>query len=263
MNVFALLKNLTKPGYARVILNKIRTRIRPVGGQEEALSWYQQQAIDLAAIEKKLDPVLLEEALTHQQDQRIYAQSILSQLPVKLGGGGFSALLFYLTRAIRPGIVVETGVAAGFSSHTFLTALHHNQYGHLFSSDFPYFRLADPEQYVGILVPDPLKIRWSLFTQGDEQNLPAIVAQLQGRSIDLLHYDSDKSVSGRSWALAYLKPYFSPDVVIVFDDVNDNPHFRDWVGQEQLPFRLFAWNKKIIGVVALRKAVLDQWLPGI
>ena len=45
-------------------------------------------------------------------------------------------LLFFLTRFLKPNIVLETGVANGYSSKAILYAIKKNKKGSLFSSDF-------------------------------------------------------------------------------------------------------------------------------
>ena len=64
----------------------------------------------------------------------------LSKLSVKLSGGLYK-LLYFPIRKIKPYTVVETGVAAGWTSLAILRALNKNGRGHLYSSDFPYFEL--------------------------------------------------------------------------------------------------------------------------
>ena len=46
--------------------------------------------------------------------------------------------LYTLSRSIKPGIVVETGVASGISSAYILRALDKNNHGKLFSIDLPW-----------------------------------------------------------------------------------------------------------------------------
>ena len=73
-----------------------------------------------------------------------------------LGGGGAYNIIYFLTRLIKPKIIFETGVGAGYSTYAFLTAIKENNLGTLYSSDFPYFRLNKPERYIGFLVTDDL-----------------------------------------------------------------------------------------------------------
>lgn len=257
-----LLRNLTRPGYLSVIATKIKYRLRGRSqAQRLALSWYQQQARTLEQVGGRLHQPLLAESIAHDQQQNERARAILASLPVKLGGGGFCTLLYYLIRQSRPAVVVETGVAAGFSSQSILTALNKNGTGTLYSSDFPYFRLENPEQYIGLLVEPELRAHWHLYIQGDERNLLQIGRDLAGRKVDLFHYDSDKSVPGRNRALALMAPHLAADCLIVFDDVNDNEHFQQWVAKEKPAFRLFQWNRKLIGVACFDARKLNDLLP--
>jgi hypothetical protein len=98
----------------------------------------------------------------------------------------------------------------------------------LFSSDFPYFRERDPERLVGVLVPDELRPAWTLLLDGDRRNLPRLLAEADG--VDLFHYDSDKTYSGRSFAMSLVEPRLADDAIVLMDDIQDNVFFRDWTG---------------------------------
>ena len=52
------------------------------------------------------------------------------------------------------------------------------------------------------------------------------IAQL--RTIDMCHYDSDKSYEGRMWAYPRLWEALRDGGVFISDDVNDNQAFRDF-----------------------------------
>ena len=108
-----------------------------------------------------------------------------------VGSGAHCALLYFLARSIRPAAVLETGVAAGYSSVALLTAIERNGAGHLYSSDFPILRLPNPARHIGCLVPDRLRRAWTLEVKGDRVNLPRLLAQ--AGEVALFHYDSDKS----------------------------------------------------------------------
>ena len=145
--------------------------------------------------------------------------------------------------------MVETGVAAGFSSQCILSALGANGTGHLYSSDFPYFRLERPEQYVGYLVDADLKDRWTLHIDGDRKNLPRILSQVS--EIDLLHYDSDKSRSGRTMAMDLLGPKLANESVLIMDDIHDNLFFRDFATRQNRPWRVFKSTNKYVGLIGI------------
>ena len=141
-----------------------------------------------------------------------------------MGAGGNCFLLYFLCKKYIPETIVETGVSMGYSSQTVLSCIKENSVGHLYSSDVPYCRIDNPEKYIGCIVEEALKENWTLKTAGDRKNLPEIVQDLQ--SIDLFHFDSDKSISGREFAWNLIQPLLKPNSTTVFDDITDNLHFK-------------------------------------
>lgn len=179
-----------------------------------------------------------------------YAKNKLSRLPVTLGGGGNHELLYFLIRKTKPLNVVETGVAAGWTSLAILRAFNKNGKGFLYSSDFPYFRLKDPEQYIGYLAQEEInKENWYLDIRGDDIALPEIMKQLNNKIIDLFHYDSDKTYSGKTNTMKALNSKLSSDTIIIFDDIQDNFHFRDLVKKKQKPFCILEFKGKYLGIL--------------
>jgi predicted O-methyltransferase YrrM len=170
-------------------------------------------------------------------------------MAVPLGGGGQFQLVHFLVRHLQPRVVLETGVAAGWTSQAILSALEANGAGTLYSSDFPYFRLEDPERYVGCLVDEQLKHRWHLALNGDRANLAEFLPEVG--TIDFVHYDSDKSVEGRQFVMDAIASRLSPDAVVVMDDIDDNTFFRDWVTRSGRPFRVFARGRKYVGLTGI------------
>ena len=155
-------------------------------------------------------------------------------------------------RKFCPKIIVETGVAAGWSSLSILRALHKNRVGKLFSSDFPYFRIKNPEQFIGIVAQnEPNLEHWVLDIRGDDIALPEFAKRLADFSIDLFHYDSDKSYSGRAKALQVMKNKFSENAIIIFDDIQDNLHFFDFVTNRNVNFTVLKFEGKYVGIVGV------------
>lgn len=172
------------------------------------------------------DPDLWQEAIEFGRELRARAATILAHVPFDMGAGGDYEWLYWLTRYLKPVTIVETGVSAGWSSQAFLAAMERNGIGGaLHSSDFPFFRVRDPERYVGILVAPELKSRWHLHTSGDRLALPQIVASTP--QIDLFHYDSDKSWAGRDFAYRLVRPKLAGPFIM--DDIADNSWFRECV----------------------------------
>ncbi|MEJ5254386.1 MAG: class I SAM-dependent methyltransferase [Acidimicrobiales bacterium] len=249
-----ILRNALRPGYCTTMADKVLTRItdrRHSGTREAATAWAAERAEPSASFAARVDPVIWEDAQRFTaQLERIAAERLgsLRERGVVLGGGGDYGLLYFLTRLLRPSVVVETGVAAGFSSQAFLRALADNgDGGRLWSSDFPYFRLENPEQYVGLLVDDELRPNWQLYLRGDRVNLRRILAEVD--HIDLFHYDSDKSYRGRAFALGRVRPRLSVRSHVVFDDIDDNSHFRDLVERTGAPYRVFGFGNKYLGLI--------------
>ena len=132
---------------------------------------------------------------------------------------------------------METGVAAGWTSLAVLEALKKNGDGNLYSSDFSYFRLENLDKYVGNSVESSaLKMRWNLDIRGDEFALPNIISLLGDKKINLFHYDSDKSYQGRKFALRTIKSNLANDCIIIFDDIQDNLHFKELVEDNSLSY---------------------------
>jgi predicted O-methyltransferase YrrM len=248
MSRIALLRNMLHPRYALVIADKVLSRAaeRKRSTGSGAGPWAETEAVDAAAFAAALSPQLWAEAESFGRDFSAIADSKLARLEVTLGGGGHYPLLYFLTRLLRPEFVVETGVAAGFSSAAVLTALRRNGTGALWSSDFPYFRLDQPKKFVGYLVDDELRDEWRLLVDGDRVNLPIIVSELP--RIDLLHYDSDKSFRGRKFAMNLLLPLLAPAALVMMDDIQDNEFFEQLVVQRHWDFLVVSFAGKFVGV---------------
>jgi predicted O-methyltransferase YrrM len=180
------------------------------------------------------------------------AKKKLSKLNISLGGGGNYTLLYFLVRKFKPKIVVETGVAAGWSSLAILRALANNFEGKLYSSDFPYFRLKKPEQYVGYLAKSELnKNNWFLDIRGDEVAIPEILKIIGNNSIDLFHYDSDKSYSGRDKVLKVIYPKINSNSIMIFDDIQDNLHFKNFIEKTKKDYFVLEFKGKYLGITGI------------
>ena len=250
-----VLKNLASPAYAPVILGKIRSRMFEHVSRSDIefnLSWLERVSEEFDPLAKLLDDDLWSESRAFGEDQRVRAERLLGESDARFGGGGYSELLYFLTRHINPRAVVETGVAAGFSTRAFLKAMDTNGQGRLYSSDFPYvhqFRLERHEQHIGILVEQELQERWDLHLEGDRRNLPRILAKVS--EINMFHYDSDKRYSAREFAISAIHKALANDGIIVMDDIQDDLFFHDYGERESSPWKVFRYQNKYVGVVGL------------
>jgi len=110
------------------------------------------------------------------------------------------ASLYLLVRALKPALVVETGVAEGVSTTFILQALADNHKGFLFSIDLPnQFYIPNKGNFVatfnpvyespGCLVPMELRDRWELILGRSCDVLPGLFKRLG--QIDLFLHDSE------------------------------------------------------------------------
>jgi predicted O-methyltransferase YrrM len=244
------LKQALRPSNLPVLADKVVNRLKepsPAQASAAAAPWLAARAVDSNDFQRQIAPGLVDAATAFAV--RLHA-SYESRVPPQyrgMGGGGDYALLYLLTRKHRPVTVVETGVAQGWTSAAILTALAENESGRLWSSDFPYWRIESPEAGIGLMVEPEHHGRWTLLLKGDQANLPQILTAVT--SIDLLHYDSDKSERGRNRAMALLAPRLSERALVVFDDVNDNRAFERFVearpGWQHVVIR---YDRKMIGL---------------
>ena len=247
-----LLFNFVKKKYFFLIIKKIFKRFEK-DTSEEAKKWAKLNAkqttedfcksIDIFLYEEiKSDVILIEKE----------ARDKLSKLNISFGGRGNIILLYFLIRKFKLLNIVETGVAAGWTSLAILRALQKNGEGNLYSSDFPYFRLKNPEKYIGYLAKDENnKNNWFLDIRGDDRALPEITKQIGNENIDLFHYDSDKSYSGRSNALTLLGSKLSSKTIIIFDDIQNNLHFKDYIEKNKLNFHVIEFGGKFVGITGI------------
>lgn len=187
-----ILAQAAQPSRLRVMISKLGNRCWDASGalcKRDNLVWLQSHATDWRSSIDDLDNDLVEEKLEYTRDLEEHGRNIRAGLGVSLGGAACVPLLYYLTRALKPDVVVETGVAAGYSAAAFLQALRTNGLGRLYSSDFPYFRLSQPEKYIDAVVRPELRTNWDLHLEGDRKNLKKILRKL--RRINILHYDSE------------------------------------------------------------------------
>tara|TARA_B100001093_G_scaffold499834_1_gene549529 strand:- start:931 stop:1704 length:774 start_codon:yes stop_codon:yes gene_type:complete len=212
------------------------------------IKWLESNYISFEKFAKKLDKDLWSKSIGISNKIHEDSKFKLNNLKYDLGGGGFYPLIFFIVKYTKPKVIVETGVAAGFSSYAILKAIDENKYGRLYSSDFPYFRMPKPERFIGIIIPEYLKKYWELYIEGDDINLPIISKKIN--NIDVFHYDSDKSYFGRKNSLVSLKKNINSDTIIIMDDIQDNSFFYDYVMKlDNSTWYIFKFEGKYIGVV--------------
>ncbi|MEU9830627.1 class I SAM-dependent methyltransferase [Streptosporangium sp. NPDC048047] len=264
MTVLSIARNALRPSYLPVMAHKawIRARYGHDRERKAATAWAARHAEDVESWVRGIDPLLWREAEDFSAWLAESARWRLRKLArdgVDLGGPGGIELLYVLARLLRPAVALETGVAAGWSTSAILGAMRANGGGHLYSSDFPFFRLANPEQYIGYVIPEELRTSWTLHVKGDRRNLERIL--LPGVSVDLVHYDSDKSREGREFFLGRVRNHLGAGHVLVMDDIQDNLVFRRHV-EGRPRYRVFEYRGKYIGMTGPGLVALEREAAG-
>lgn len=122
--------------------------------------------------------------------------------------------IYCLVRAMRPSVVVETGVCYGASSAYILEALRDNGHGVLYSIDLGNTEDEPPNDF---FVRPALKDAWRLIIGDVRQELPRLLARLG--QIDLFHHDSLHTYEHMTWEYETAFPYLAPNGVLSSHDV--------------------------------------------
>ena len=127
-----LLFNFVKKKYFFAIIKKIFKRFEK-DTSEEAKKWAKLNAKQTTEeFCKSIDLTLYEEIVSDANLIEKDARNKLSKLNISYGGGGNFILLYFLIRKFKLYNIVETGVAAGWTSLAILRALQKNGQGKLY-----------------------------------------------------------------------------------------------------------------------------------
>jgi predicted O-methyltransferase YrrM len=216
---------------------RIRDGVARFLAGRNALAGYEREVRDSGLMEH-----LLEKGREHHE------AVVATGAGHSLGAIGYTegAYLYAVLRAVRPDVVVETGVANGFSTAFSLLALQANDAGHLHSIDLPREVGRDYEQGTfyegegragippgsepGWLIPQALKERWTLILGRSQDELPPLLKRL-GR-VDVFMHDSEHSFDCMWFEFNASWPALRPGGVLVSDDVNSNEAFGRFAAQE-------------------------------
>jgi len=235
LKVKRLLWFLSRPRYYPELFRRLEAQVKFFGDlssdinkkekqKAKAKKWCEDIAIDtttaIIKVTGLVEPVTFDEKF---KEQLKTATEIVEKCPIKMGGPGNLDLIYQLAEYSQATRVIETGVAYGWSSLAFLLSLQNRHNSLLVSNDFPYL-FKNSEKYVGCVVPSELKSFCRLLNYPDRCGLPNALNLLT--TIDMCHYDSDKSYEGRLYAYPQLYKALRKGGIFVSDDVDDNFGFR-------------------------------------
>jgi predicted O-methyltransferase YrrM len=157
------------------------------------------------------------------------------------------ALQYALVRALKPEIILETGVASGVSSSYLLLALKANGKGILHSIEIADTRFLPQGRQNGWIIPDWLRERWKLHV-GDARN---ILGQVAGElaPLDIFIHDSLHTDEHMSFEFKTAFPFLRPGGLLLADDALWNSAFSNFAAQLHAPL-----SRIVHGVGVLHKS---------
>jgi hypothetical protein len=133
---------------------------------------------------------------------------------------------YALARAIKPDVILETGVANGISSSYWLLACHLNGKGHVYSIDIDNGEYLPPGKPTGWIVPNYLRGRWTLELGDARDVLPKVLGQVG--SVDIFVHDSSHSYEHMKFEFDQAYQHIRPGGLLLSDDVDFNTAFSDF-----------------------------------
>ncbi len=241
--LYRAVRSVRHPGSA-LERRRIRDEVARFLGGRDVLAGYEREVKASGLMEH-----LLEKGREH------HAAVVATGAGHSLGAIGYTEgiYLYAVLRTVRPEVMVETGVANGFSTAFSLLALQVNETGHLHSVDMPreVGREYEPGTFYegegragippgsesGWLIPQALKERWTLILGRSQEELPPLLGRLG--TIDAFMHDSEHSFDCMWFEFNAAWPALRPGGVLVSDDVNSTHAFGQFAAQERRdPVRL-------------------------
>jgi predicted O-methyltransferase YrrM len=187
------------------------------------------------------------------QDEKFYEHLRLSEQifsEAKITSADFYAkkvvLQYALVRAVKPAVILETGVASGVSTAYFLLALKKNGRGALDSIELGDTAYLPPGRPPGWVVPEWLRDNWKMHI-GDSRKLLAPLAQKLA-PLDIFIHDSLHTYDHMTFEFEQAFPYLKAGGILIADDALWNPAFNEFSK------RIHASSARAIrGVGVLRK----------
>ena len=152
-------------------------------------------------------------------------------------------ILYSMTRALKPKVFVETGVADGTSSFFILEAMSKNNRGKLISIDI--------RSDVGKLIPEELKNRWDLrVIKGNlKEGYRNAISKLG--EIDIFLHDSDHTYNWQKLEYLSALPKLNKLGFLLSDDIDCSYAMIDFLDRikHKCKFYVLVTSRKIFGLV--------------
>jgi hypothetical protein len=142
-------------------------------------------------------------------------------------------LPYAAVRALKPQVVVETGIANGVSSAYILLALHRNQRGILHSIGLPDPDYLPEGKMPGWFVPKWLREPWHVHLGDAKEILPKLLSDLG--HIDIFLHDSLHTYEHMLWEFEIAYPFLRLGELLFADDALWNSAFEDFTRKVGIP----------------------------
>jgi predicted O-methyltransferase YrrM len=146
---------------------------------------------------------------------------------------GLPDFCYAICRALRPRVVVETGVGSGVTTSFILQALAANDEGHLWSIDLPPI---GAEQFAGSFVPQHLRSRWTLLRGRSRDLLPPLLNDLPAPDIFL--HDSLHTTRNMTFEFQAAWQKMNDGGILLSDDIHMSKAFARFIADKQIGLSL-------------------------
>lgn len=203
---------------------------------------YLQREIKLGhflGLEKSIIKAFFREANQITKDMSLYTRNSKFGTMLSVLRG---PIVYVCVRALKPEVMIETGVASGSSTRYILSAMEKNQKGFLYSIDLPTIDSVDSipaRTKTGWLVPNKLRDRWRLIFGRSQEKMPSLCSEL-GR-IDCFLHDGEHSYQAMTSEYETAYRYFEKGGLLLSDDLYLNEAFYDFC-REKNPTRWISFG---------------------
>lgn len=250
MKVINIIKGIRNPKWG---IKRIKQRIKMRRYKKLNLITHQNFINSIFCNEKKDFHKITKEILEHKDfnsfiNNEFESANLKNRFPNSKYG--WDVFLYYFIRKTKPAQIIETGCWYGSSTSLILAAIQENNYGKLYTIDFPAYPetggyhdenpyLSEEERKVslpygkepGFIVPTFLKDNWELILGTSKEELPKLLIKLG--KIDMFLHDSLHSYENMMFEFNTAWKYLNKGRYAFSDNINWHTAFYDFCKNKQ------------------------------
>jgi predicted O-methyltransferase YrrM len=229
-----------RPGLRKAILRQIGSPLL-FELYESAASWHTSAESMLPALFDLDAP----EAASWVEEAFAASRTALDRVPRSalrhpehyMVGGDTAALLYCVVRLAQPAVMLETGVADGFSTALILEAMQRNGHGELHS--------VDQSDDVGMLVTD--RARWHLHVTDPAVSDAVVTIVDELPRLDLFFHDGGHDYQQQSLEYRTAWAKLEPGGMVLSDDIEWSFAFLDFIREIDVTAPMMMDTRKVVG----------------